>query len=198
MFCRQSLLKLMLSAYFSTFIVSCGTTNTNKRNYEPVVPLKELTVKFVNSKWKKETIPIELTCKAPNHAKTPSLEISHIPEGTNAIIMEYSDKSFFKMDNGGHGKIGYALPDGADEITIPSLPSNLCVLPNGFWIVAKHKNAFDFAKEYPIYMPPCSGGKHLPGQKHQYRVTIKAVYHAPSKNEQSELLAEKKLELGEY
>ena len=173
--------------------MSCGTTN--KRDYELVEPIGELTVKFVNLKWKMDDIPEESTCKFPHSAKTPSLEVSNIPVGTNAIIMEYSDEnSFFLMNNGGHGKIGYALPDGTKNITIPAVSSDNSEWPNGFWLVDKHNNIFDFTGKFPTYMPPCSGGKG-----HQYSVTVKAVYHAPSANENSKLIAEKeKFSLGTY
>lgn len=196
-----TLQKLSLFALLSLLMASCGTTSGNKRDYVQVNPLKVLKVEFANSKWNEEKIPIEETCKTSNSHKTPSLIISQIPVGTNAIIMEYSDKTLPFMDNGGHGKIGYALPDGTDgttTITIPSLYSNTLVFPNGlngFWVVAKHKNLL---AEPGAYMPPCSGGKGKPGKNHNYSVTIKAVYHAPSENEESKLLATKELGLGTF
>ena len=197
MMCKK-LLKMFLFACLTMLVASCGAINKNKRIYVPVAQLEELTVEFVNLKWYKKVILEESTCNAADYAETPSLMISNIPVGTNAIIMEYSDKSLPLMDNGGHGKIGYALPDGTKEITISSIPSNDSELPNGFWLVAKHRNAFDFAKEYPTYMPPCSGGKGNEGLEHKYSVTIKAVYHAPSKNEESMLFAMEELYIGEY
>ena len=199
---NETLQKLSLFIILTVLMASCGTTSGNKRDYVQVTSLEILEVKFANSKWNGETIPSDETCNTSNSAETPSLIISKIPAGTNAIIMEYSDKTFPPfMDDGGHGKIGYALPDGIDdktEITIPSIFSNTFVFPNGlngFWLVAKHRNPL---AEPGAYMPPCSGGKGKPGKKHEYSVTIKAVYYAPSENEESKLLGEKELGHGTF
>jgi hypothetical protein len=199
---KMTLQKLSFFVFLQVLIVSCGTTGGNQRKYESETSPESLIVEFADSKqWegKGKDIPDEGTCNSSKgFSETPTFIISNIPEGSNAIIMEYSDKSFFAMDNGGHGKIGYALPDGSQKVTILSIPSNTSKLPNGFWLVAKHKNVLDIAGEYPTFMPPCSGGKSHAGKNHKYSVTIKAVYHAPSKKDKSKLFGTKELELGTY
>ena len=130
---KKTLEKIIFFCFLQVLIVSCGTTGGNQRTYKSETSPESLEVKFANSqlwKGKDKDIPTEGTCNTDKgFAETPSLIISNIPVGSNAIIMEYNDKSFPLMDNGGHGKIGYALPDGTKEITIPSIPSNISKLP---------------------------------------------------------------------
>ena len=105
--------------------------------------------------------------------------------------MEYSDRDWPPMDEGGHGKIGYRIPEGTTEIVIPSVPGHTFNLPEGFFLVAGHQgSSWDKAG---AYMPPCSGG-----MGNRYYVTVKAVYQASLENKEFELLGQSVLELGKF
>jgi hypothetical protein len=117
--------------------------------------------------------------------------VKNIPAEAIAVIMEYSDKDYLPMDNGGHGIVGYKIAQGKGEVNIPSVPGHTFSLPEGFFVVSAHSNpAWDTAG---AYMPPCSGGK-----SHVYYVTVKAVYQPASKDQKQKLLGTGKLILGNY
>ncbi len=95
------------------------------------------------------------------------------------------------MDDGGHGKIGFKIPENTKEIIIQSVPGHTFELPEGFFIVSAHRNPdWDIAG---AYLPPCSGGGG-----NAYYVTVKAVYQSSEKNKEFKLLSQAVLELGVY
>lgn len=159
--------------------------------YQPVEHMATIKVAFVNPQWDGKRVPDGQQCgKFGGNGATPELQISNIPSNANAIIMEYSDRDYGKMDHGGHGKIGYRLTPGTRQVTIPSLPGHSFELPDNFFLVSSHINP---AWDRPgAYLPPCSGG-----QGNRYYVTVKVVYMAP-KGEQSLLLGHANLNLGSY
>ena len=119
----------------------------------------EFVVQLSNPTWDGVSIPKGEQCQkfGGNAPKTPELSVSGIPAGTNLIILEFSDRSYKPMDNGGHGKIGYALNKQRDSVVIPSVLGHNFYLPAGFFMVAAHRSPkWDKAG---AYMPPCSGGK---------------------------------------
>jgi hypothetical protein len=138
-------------------------------------------------------VPVGQQCnKFGGNGATPSLMVKNIPNGVNALIMEYSDRDseYRYMDNGGHGKIGYMIMSGTKQIIIPSVPGHSFDLPKGFFLVSAHQ-APNYDKA-GAYMPPCSGGKG-----HLYYVPVKSVYDAPEGKE-SQRLGEGQLTLGKY
>ena len=159
--------------------------------YKPVPNLATLDISFADPIWGGKKVPKGQQCnRFGGKGSTPRLIVKNIPSGTNSIIMEYSDRSYDMMDNGGHGKIGYRIPKGATEITVPSVPGHSFDLPEGFFLVAAQRNPqWDRGG---AYLPPCSGG-----MGNYYYVTVKAVYDAP-KGEESKLLGKGKIGLGTY
>ena len=159
--------------------------------YKPVPNMANLEISFADSLWNGKNIPAGQQCdRFGGDGATPRLIVKNIPAGTNALIMEYSDKDYPPMDNGGHGKIGYKITTGTQHVTIPSVPGHTFDLPKGFFLVSAQK-APDWDKA-GAYMPPCSGGKG-----NLYYVTVKAVYDAPE-GKQSQLLGKVRLTLGRY
>ena len=159
---------------------------------EPPAGAVKLSVSFADSVWNGTTIPPGQQCKRfGGNGATPRLVVKNIPPGTNAIIMEYSDRDFMQMDNGGHGRIGYQIPEGMTEVTIPSVPGHTFDLPQGFFLVEAHRSpSWDTAG---AYMPPCSGGRG-----NYYYVTVKAVRQASSKSEKPAVLGVAQMGLGRY
>lgn len=174
----------------STFFISaCAAPGKSKE----VSHLPELEVSFEDAKWNGKVIPDGQQCDRFGGKKpqTPRLVVKNIPHGSNAIIMEYSDESYAPMDKGGHGKIGYRIPEGTIEKTIPAVPGHTFDLPEGFFLVAEHANpAWDKAG---AYMPPCSGGRG-----NYYYVTVKAMSYVSPDDKKPKLLGIGKLSLGRY
>lgn len=152
-----------------------------------------LKVSFADALWDGKRVPDGQQCQrfGGTNPLTPRLKVEGIPAGTNAIVMEYSDRSYPPMDNGGHGKIGYSIPEGTTEIVIPSVPGHTFDMPEGFFIVAPHQGpGWDTAG---AYMPPCSGGRG-----NAYYVTIKAVRQSSDEDKDFKVLGQAVLELGTY
>jgi hypothetical protein len=177
---------LIVSAFFSAEISASDNLDAISRS-------PKLEASFVDSIWDGKTVPAGQQCRryGGTNPATPRLLIKGIPPGANLIVMEYSDRHFFPMDDGGHGKIGFRIPENTEEIIIPSVPGHTFDLAQDFLTVAPHKNpAWDKAG---AYMPPCSGGSG-----NEYYVTIKAVYQPTGGNREFKLLKWAELELGEF
>jgi len=177
----------VILSMFLLFMFGCATTG----GHEPASNLTQLQVSFADPAWNGKTVPPGQQCnRFGGNGSTPRLIIKNIPAEANALILEYSDRDYAPMDNGGHGKIGYKIQQGASEVTTPSVPGHSFTLPEGYFLVAAHNNpSWDTAG---AYMPPCSGGKG-----NFYYVTVKAVYQSAS-NAQPKVLATAKLSLGMY
>lgn len=173
-------------AFMSLSLIS-GCVN----KYKAAPNLVDLQVSLADPSWDGKRVPDGQQCgKFGGKGSTPRITVSNIPAGCNAIVMEFSDADVSHMDNGGHGKIGYYIPKGADRVVIPPVPGHTFDLPEGFYKVAAHVNpGWD---EAGAYLPPCSGGRG-----NSYYVTVKAVYEAP-KGEQCQMLGKAKLKLGRY
>lgn len=184
---NKSKLKILsLLIAFSFMLSGCITGK-----YKLTPNMADLEILFADSIWTGKKIPKGQQCnKFGGNAETPKLMVKNIPAGTNALIMEFSDRCYQPMNYGGHGKIGYNITPGIQQVTIPSVPGHTFDLPKGFFLVSAHKGSnWDKAG---AYMPPCSGGKG-----NLYDVIVKAVYDAPEGKE-SQLLGEGKLTLGTY
>ena len=147
---KKTFLMIFLLIAFSSFFPVSALAG----EYKSVANPAKLEISFADPEWDGKAIPIPHRCGGSD-ASTPRLIVKNIPAGTNAIIMEYSDADWPDMDNGGHGKIGYRIPDGTTEITIPPVPANTFDLPEGFFLVAAHAGGHF---KPGAYMPPCSGG----------------------------------------
>ena len=145
-----------------------------------------LNASFVDGAWNGTKIPAGQQCQkfGGNNPATPALQLGEIPAGTDSILLEYSDRNYEKMNNGGHGRMSFALTAPVTEQAIPSVPGHSFDLPTGFTSVEAHRSpGWDTAG---AYMPPCSGGKG-----NAYYVTVKAL-------KGDKVVAETVLELGRY
>jgi len=152
--------------------------------------LKKLDVKFADANWNGITVPKGQQCLkfGGDNPATPRLKISDLPAGTTAIIMEYSDKAYKPMSDGGHGKLGYRVGLFTTHIIIPAVKAHSFDLPPTFFSIAAHQGP-DWDKA-GAYMPPCSGGN-----KHPYHVMVKAV---KQQGPEITVLAQQLLEMGHY
>ncbi|MBU0925389.1 hypothetical protein KKG81_10915 [bacterium] len=146
----------------------------------------DLSVQFSDSKWDGITVPKDEVCSNYNTkaGSTPPLKISNIPSNTAKIVFTYSDKTFTKMDNGGHGILSYKVD--ANEVEVPALMGETFELADGFEVVTAHTGT-RFKKTPGAYLAPCSGGKG-----NTYKVVINAVDSANNS------LATTELVLGKY
>jgi hypothetical protein len=146
----------------------------------------DLSVQFSDSKWDGITVPKDEVCSNYNTkaGSTPPLKISNIPSNTAKIVFTYSDKTFTKMDNGGHGILSYKVD--ANEVEVPALMGETFELADGFEVVTAHTGT-RFKKTPGAYLAPCSGGKG-----NTYKVEINAVDSANNS------LATTELVLGKY
>ena len=169
-----------------------AATPTSIQTPEPT-PIPALDFAFADSEWDGKTIPNGEQChrQGGENPSTPRIIIKNIPEGTDAIILEFSDRNYGPMDDGGHGKIGFKISEGTKEVVIPSIPGHSFDLPEDFFIIQEHQaSSYDLAG---AYMPPCSGGIG-----NSYYVTIKAIIILSEENETFILLTQGVLELGKY
>lgn len=129
-----------------------------------------LEVKITDEKWDGQTVPEGQQCQkfGGQGPATPKLLVTEIPDDTDFLILEYSDRDSERMNNGGHGIMRYEVPPAATRIKVPSVPGHSYDMPDEFEMVSEHLGPkWDKAG---AYMPPCSGGKG-----HAYYVTIKAM-----------------------
>ena len=149
-----------------------------------------LSVSLADPAWDGKNVPVGQQCKKfGGEGSTPFLNVNQIPSGTNAIIMEYSDRTHRPMDCGGHGKFGYRILPGSSSVKVPSVAGHTFDLPQGFFLIEAHR-APRWDRE-GAYLSPCSGGKG-----NDYYVTVKAVKEVD--DDVREVLAETEVLLGRY
>lgn len=153
---------------------------------------QEMQATFTDPAWTGDKVPEGQQCQrfGGENPHSPELKITNIPSGADAIVLEFSDRTFEQMNNGGHGKVGYKISGDRSEVTIPSIPGHTMDLPEGFFVVAPHR-APNWDKA-GAYLPPCSGGRG-----NQYAIDIKAV-KLDDNQEVSEVLAETSIGMGAY
>ena len=153
----------------------------------------ELTVAFADPTWTGDQIPKGQHCKKfGGNGATPPLIVSGIPARANAIVVEFNDRSFYELSrDGGHGKVGFLIPNGAVEATLIAVPGGTNALPEGTWLVKKNRARGAWRSKG--YLPPCSGGK-----RNTYSADVIAVIIDPASKEVQEELAETTIRLGKY
>lgn len=131
----------------------------------------DLKIDFMDKKWDGIIVPKDEVCSNYNieAGSTPAFKISNIPVNATKIIFSYNDKTFTKMDNGGHGVIAYNISKGSKVTEVPSLLGETFKVDKGFEIVQPHTGT-RFNKTAGAYLAPCSGGKN-----NTYSVTVTVV-----------------------
>jgi|GEM_PF-298995 len=119
----------------------------------------ELAVAFADPAWTGERIPPGQQCaKFGGHGSTPPLIVSGLPEGTTQVVVAFNDANYRPLaTDGGHGKIGVAVPAGASNVTVPPVRGGTATMPDGVTLVARNRATGSYAQ--PGYLPPCSGGR---------------------------------------
>jgi hypothetical protein len=160
-------------------------------DYKAVKNLAELKVSFVDSSWDGNKIPEGQHCKKfGGDGSTPSLKIENIPSESNAVIVEFSDRSFFLMNHGGHGSIGMWLESQQTAVVMPSVAGETTIVPDKVFIEKQHRGT---RGKDGAYLPPCSGGRG-----NHYYAEVKAVFKDEINKKESKLLGSGEVYLGEY
>ncbi|PLY09029.1 MAG: hypothetical protein C0626_08410 [Arcobacter sp.] len=148
----------------------------------------DIDVSFVDEKWNGKVVPIDEVCSDYNieAGSTPGLYIENLPVGANKVIMKFNDKTFVKMDNGGHGILSYKIEPETSSVEISPQIGETFDLDEGFEVVSAHTGT-RFNKTEGAYLAPCSGGKG-----NTYTVEISIV------DTNNNILATKELVLGKY
>lgn len=172
-------------------IVSLVVAGCVSSPYKPVEKIASLEVAFADSQWDGKRVPKAGICQPyDGKGETPALKIVNIPAGANALVVEYSDRSFAPMDNGGHGILRYTIAKGQTEVVLAATPGMTDKLPQGVAIEADNRGQRNMA---PGYRGPCSGGKG-----NLYEGVVKAVYKGVDEKDPSLLLGEGRFTLGRY
>lgn len=133
---KNAFIMIFFFVSFAGFLTASALAGESKKEANPV----KLDVSFADPIWDGNTVPNGQQCQRfGGNPSTPRLIVKSIPAGSNAIIMEYSDRDWPPMDEGGHGKIGYRIPKGTTETVIPPVPGHTFDLPEGFFLVAAHQ-----------------------------------------------------------
>ena len=117
----------------------------------------DLQVTFGDPAWDGKKIPKGQQCtKFGGKGATPALRVENIPAGANAVIVEFNDRNYQPLSwNGGHGKIGFWISEGASSAMLPSVPGETGNLPEGSFVEKRNRATGGYAR--PGYLPPCSG-----------------------------------------
>ena len=176
-------MKIKLSALLAILICSVSAYSA------------ELELSFTDPAWTGEGIPEGQMCNRFNEGsaknpQSPELVVKGIPAEADAIVLYFSDRTFARMDNGGHGQVGYKIPTGSTEVTVPRIPGHTENLAENFWMVKAHgAPTWDTAG---AYLPPCSGGRG-----NNYFIDVKAVKLGDN-NDVSNVLAEGSIKLATF
>jgi hypothetical protein len=119
-------------------------------------------------RWRHQTVPEGQQCKRDGgNGASPRLAVGRLPEGTNRILLEFSDKTDKVLNNGGHGRVGLQVSEGATGVMVPSIPGHTFQLPSDrMYVIEPHRGT----DEPGAYLPPCSGG-----MMHLYTVRVMAA-----------------------
>lgn len=145
-----------------------------------------MEVNFNDATWNGKKIPEGQQClnydgKSP---ATPRMTVSNIPVGAESLVFVYNDVSNKRMQNGGHGIVEFALPEGAISAEVPRVFGHTYEVPVGIEMVAEYRSRK--GEMSGAYKPPCSGGKN-----HLYTVDVQAW-------QGDVVLAETTVEMGRY
>jgi hypothetical protein len=158
--------------------------------YKPVKDLVTLEVAFVNSHWNGLTVPSQGRCKkCGGDGKSPSVVVRGIPDGANAVVIEFNDLNDDELSSeGGHGAIWVAAQNRY-EVIIPSIPEETLKLPLGVFLESRHRSS---TGQTGAYLGPCACE-----ERHTFVVVAKAVYKPQLQGEQALLLGQGELVMGQ-
>ncbi len=144
----------------------------------------EMSVKL-GAPWTGKAVPKGQHCTLHGgNGATPPMQVSGLPAGTSALIVEYDDKSYQPLSTrGGHGTLMYPVKGAGAKL--PAVPGLTNKLPGGVKVVKPARGTGKYASKG--YLPPCSGGKG-----NRYTATLKAV------NSGGKVLEKKTITIGKY
>ena len=154
--------------------------------------LPGMVVSIADATWNGRQIPKSGICSNDGgNDRGPALFVRDIPDGANAIIVQFNDLDHPSLDrNGGLGSIGLWL-EGASEALFPPVTGYSVDMPRRVFIERGALTRGRTASQG--YLAPCSGG-----HGHRYAAEVLAVYKATAAGEINRVLARQPLMLGRY
>jgi phosphatidylethanolamine-binding protein (PEBP) family uncharacterized protein len=152
--------------------------------YKSAENVAELTVSFIDQKWDGRNVPKNGQCRnCGGEGLSPPLLVKNIPENTDALIVEFNDKTMPTF----HGAIRFQVSEKA-EFAIPSVQEQTFDLPQGAEMESEHDAPIGIPG---AYMAPCGCG-----YRNKYVATIVAIKY--EKSGQKLLLGKGKIKLGRF
>jgi hypothetical protein len=187
---------LAVGMFVLALVQGCTT-----RDYQRAGTVDTLWASFGDRAWNGRVIPPGQQCiKFGGQGASPALRIGNIPAGANAVLVEFSDRTWWPMDHGGHGTIGLWLGglwlDGLwldskiASVTMPSVPGSMVLPDKRLFIQAPHRGG---RGKPGAYLPPCSGG-----HGNRYMARVMAVFQDSQSSVLPLVLAEAVIFLGRY
>jgi len=176
---------ILVTVFGALTLAACVST------YNVSEDVRQLSLGFTDPRWNGVTVPDGQQCLrfGGREPGTPEIEVGGIPATADALVVEYTDRSWGSV--GWHGKIGFNIEPGTTTFVIPSVPGHSFDLPEGFFLIAEHRAPhWDVAG---AYLPPCSGAG---GLGNSYYATVKAIVKAKSEGKKPLLLAEDVIQMG--
>ena len=100
----------------------------------------KLQVTFADSSWNGKKIPKgQHGKKFGGEGSALELDVSGIPEGATAILVEFNDASYQPPSSrGGHGIVGFEYAGGGEAV-LPPVPGGTEETPHGTWTEKKNR-----------------------------------------------------------
>lgn len=174
----------MVTVFGTLTLTACSAYDVSEN-------VRQLSLSFTDPRWDGGNVPDGQQCLrfGGREPGTPELKVGGIPATADALVVEYTDRSWGAV--GWHGKIGFNIEPGVTTYVIPSVPGHSFDLPEGFYLIAEHRAPhWDVAG---AYLPPCSGGLG-----NSYYATVKAIVKAKSDDNKPLLLAENVIQMGKF
>lgn len=178
--------------YYLLFAVNLLLGGCGMSHYELADHIGALKLSLVDQQWDGVSIPAGQQCKKyGGMGASPAIAVTGIPDDAESIIVEFSDRSWFPMNHGGHGKLGLRLEPQQKRAVIPGVEGETFDLPNPLlFIYQAHRGG----RGAPgAYLPPCSGGRG-----NRYFADVKAVKTGDDRTGELLLIAEGSIFLGQY
>lgn len=152
--------------------------------YESGESVAELAISFLDPQWDgKRVPPIGQCTNCGSQGFSPPLMVTNIPARTDALIIEFKDKTM-PTD---HGAIRFNISQQT-EFSIPSFPEQTYDLPQGAEMETEHNAPIG---KPGVYMAPCGCGWN-----NKYVATIVAIKSETSG--ERILLGKGKIKLGRF
>jgi|GEM_PF-6802551 len=132
MFKKSIFIFLFIGITYSILFTDENKKNNSAKNDKFQVVFSDTSL------WDGKKLPLDQKCKASGECKTPELLLKNIPDGEDAVIIEY----WYKIQRGDTVKfyvIGFNLKNNLNEVIIPCI-NEKSKLPEDFFYISEINN----------------------------------------------------------